>query len=381
MKNILILKFPHNSNLGGGEKHTLSLVENLSKKGFNFYLASSCKVLLEEFEKRKYNFKKVWLGLEPVSIKGLIIFTATLPYTFWRIFFLLIYYKIKHKTNILYCLNLTEKLLAAIPAKLLGYKIFWMEHLRIEKWLLQNPYRPFYILLSNFVTTITVSNSVRKQLINLGLKDNKIKVIYNGINAKKFKPTKIRDTKYKIQNTIIGSAGRLNIEKGMDCLIKAFKNILKTHPDTQLQIAGQGPEEDNLKKLTQDLNIENNVKFLGYITDNKIPEFYNNIDIFALTPTRRESFGIVAAEAGASGKSSVVTNISGLTEVIEDNKTGLIVESKNIDAISEALIKLIENKELREKFGKNARIKVLENFTEEKMINEFENLFNTSTPL
>jgi glycosyltransferase involved in cell wall biosynthesis len=129
------------------------------------------------------------------------------------------------------------------------------------------------------------------------------------------------------------------------------------------------------------LNVENNVEFLGYISDKEMSNFYNNIDIFALTPTRRESFGIVAAEAGASYKPSVVTNISGLTEVIENNKTGLIVESKNIDALSEALIRLISNKELREKFGKNARQRVLENFTEEKMINEFENLFNPSTPL
>ncbi|NQU99395.1 MAG: glycosyltransferase family 4 protein, partial [Parcubacteria group bacterium] len=234
---------------------------------------------------------------------------------------------------------------------------------------------------SNLVTTITVSNSVKKQLIKLGLNKNKIKVIHNGINANKFKPTKIRDTKYEIQNTIIGSAGRLNTEKGMDYLIKAFKNILRKYSDTKLQIAGQGPEEENLKKLVKNLGLENNIEFLGYIDDNDISKFYNNISIFALTPTRRESFGIVVAEAGASGKPSVVTNISGLTEVVENNKTGLVVESKNINAISEALIKLIKNKELREQFGKNARKRVLEKFTEEKMINEFEKIFNSSTSL
>lgn len=375
-KNVLILKFPHNSNLGGGEKHTLSLVKNLIVRNFNFYLASNCKVLLEEFKKRNYNFKKLWLGLEPVSIKGLFIFTITLPYTFWRILFLLIYYKIKHKTNILYCLNLTEKLLATIPAKILGYEIFWMEHLRIERWLLKNPYRPLYVLLSNLVTAITVSNSVKKQLVDLGLKENKVKVIYNGIDTNRFKPLKILDSKYQIPDTItIGSVGRLNTEKGMDYLIKAFKIILEKYSNTQLQIAGKGSEENNLKNLVKDLNIANNVKFLGYVTDEKMSEFYSNINIFALTPTRRESFGIAAAEAGACEIPSVVTNISGLTEVIENNKTGLVVESKNIKAISEALIKLIGNKELREKFGNNARKRVLEKFTEERMIKEFEKVF------
>ncbi len=374
MPNILILKFPYNSNLGGGEKHTLTLVEKLKTRGFNFYLASSCKVLLEEFNKRKYNFKKVWLGLEPVSIKGLIVFTATLPYTFWRMFFLLVYYKIKHKTHTLYCLNLTEKLLATLPAKLLGYRIFWMEHLRIEKWLLQNPYRPFYVLLSNFVTTITVSNSVKKQLLDLGLKKSKVKVIYNGIDTNNFKP-KVPNSKPYSLPSIIGTAGRLNTEKGMNYLIKAFKIVLEKYPHTELHIAGQGPEEENLKKLINNLAIENKVKFLGYIDYKKLSDFYNNIDIFALAPTRRESFGMAAAEASACAKSAVVTNISGLTEVVENNKTGFVVEAKNIDKIAKALIKLIKNKELRKEFGKNARERILNNFTEEKMIKEFEKIF------
>lgn len=372
MPNVLILKFPYNSNLGGGEKHTLSLVKNLSEKDFNFYLASSCKVLLEEFKKRNYHLQKVWLGLEPVSIKGLFIFTLALPYTFWRMFFLLLKYKIKHKTQILYCLNLTEKLLATLPAKLLGYKIFWMEHLRIERWLLQNPYRLLYVLLSKLAITITVSNSVKKQLINLGLQKNKIKVIYNGINVEKFKSS---TTPKDDSQIIIGSAGRLNTEKGMNYLITAFKNVLEKHPNTQLKIAGQGPEEENLKKLAFDLKIERNIKFLGYIADKDMPNFYNNIDIFALTPTRRESFGIVVAEAGASQKPSVVTNISGLVEVVQNNKTGFIVQARDIDAISHSLTKLIENSKLREQLGKNARLRVLENFTEEKMITEFEKIF------
>ena len=206
--------------MGGGEKHTLSLVKNLSTRGFNFYFAGSCKVLLEEFEKRKYHWQGVWLGLEPVSIKGLIIFTLLLPYISLRLFFLLLTYKQNKKTNILYCLNLTEKLAATIPAYILGYKVFWMEHLRLERWLLQNPYRPFYVLYSRLATTITVSKSVKKQLVDLGLKDEKVKVIYNGIDTERFKPL---DNLAENPNPIIGSAGRLNTEKGMDCLIKAFK--------------------------------------------------------------------------------------------------------------------------------------------------------------
>ncbi|NQV13450.1 MAG: glycosyltransferase family 4 protein [Parcubacteria group bacterium] len=370
--NILILKFPHNSALGGGELHTLQLFSALQQRDHKFYLASSCSVLLPEFIKRKWPVQKVWLGREPVSISGLIIFTLLSPYLCWRLFFLLLKYKTKYKTDKLYCLSLTEKLLATVPAKLLGYSVYWMEHLRIERWLRQNPYRFLYVWLSNLTTTITVSQAVKRQLVDLGLKDKNVTVIYNGIDTGKFKPDPLPSTRYS-QLPTIGTVCRLCPEKGVDYLIKAFQQVVKQNPEVELQIAGEGPEKENLQKLASELGLKDKVKFLGFVKNT--PKFLNQIDIFALTPTRREAFGIAAAEASACGKPVVTTNISGLTEVVENNKTGLVVENKNIEQISSALVKLVGDENLRQEMGASGQRRVEKYFTVEKMVGKFEEVF------
>lgn len=371
--NILILKFPHNSALGGGELHTLQLFSALRERGHKNYLASSCSVLLPKFSQRKWPVQKIWLGREPVSISGLIIFTLLSPYLFWRLCFLLLKYKIKYKADKLYCLSLTEKLLATLPARLLGYSVFWMEHLRIERWLKQNPYRFLYVGLSKLVTIITVSQAVKRQLVNLGLKDKRVTVIYNGIDTEKFKPDPLPATHYSPLVTI-GTVCRLCPEKGVDYLIKAFKKVVGQNPNVELQIAGEGPEKNNLRALASQLGIAEKVKFLGFVKNT--PKFLNQIDIFALTPTRREAFGIAAAEASACGKPVVATNISGLTEVVENNQTGLVVESKNIEQIADALSKLIANKELQHQMGAAGRQRVKKYYTTDKMVSGFEKIFS-----
>ena len=370
--NILILKFPHNSALGGGELHTLQLFSALRERGHKFYLASSCSILLPEFIKRKWPVQKVWLGREPVSISGLIIFTLFSPYLCWRLFFLLLKHRVRHKTNKLYCLSLTEKLLATIPAKLLGYSVFWMEHLRIERWLRQNPYRWLYVWLSSLVTTITVSKAVKGQLVDLGLKEKNVAVVYNGIDTEKFKPDPLPATHYSPLITI-GTDCRLCPEKGVDYLLKAFLKVVARDAGVELQIAGEGPEKKSLQNLAVELGLSDKVKFRGFIEDT--PKFLNQIDIFALTPTRRESFGIAAAEASACGKPVVTTNISGLTEVVEDSRTGLVVESKNVKQIATALLKLAGDKNLRQEMGASGRRRVEKYFTVEKMVAEFEKIF------
>lgn len=372
--NILILKFPYHSAMGGGEIHTLQLFSELSKRGHKFYLASSCRILLKEFKKRNWPSEKIFLGPEPVSIWGIFCFTVLAPFIFWRLFFLLLKYRIKYKTNKLYCLSLTEKLLAAAPAKLCGYSIFWMEHLRIERWLLKNPYKIFYILYSRLATVITVSNAVQEQLNGLGLQADGIKVIYNGIDIDKFKPSgEIKGEGHKI---VVGTVCRLCPEKGVDFLIRAFKKALNANVDLRLKIAGQGPQRESLISLADELGIRDKVEFLGW--QDNISEFLNSLHIFALTPIRRESFGIAAAEALACAKPVVATNISGLKEVVKDQKTGIIVEAGDIGQIAAAIVRLANNEQLRMEMGKRGRIRVRENFTIDKMINNFEAIFENN---
>ena len=79
MPNILILKFPYSSLYGGGEKHTITLVERLQKKGYNVWLVSSCSVLLAEYKKRKWNVETTWSVTEQVSPLALLAFMFLWP--------------------------------------------------------------------------------------------------------------------------------------------------------------------------------------------------------------------------------------------------------------------------------------------------------------
>lgn len=367
--NILFLKFPLTSVYGGGEFHTITLVDKLTQRGINFYLTSSCKILLDEFKKRNWPTDRVWAGIEPVSKIGVLIFPFLAPFVFIRLAGNILWYKIKKKVNLIFCLSLTEKILLTFWAKLLGLEVIWIEHLLIEKWLTYNPLKFLYVLNSRLTTVVAVSQAVKKGLIKLGVREKNIKVIYNGVDLDKFKPF------FKEDDRIIriGTVCRLSKEKGVEYLILSAKQILNKMPNVEFLIVGTGNEEDKLKELAQKLEIGKKIRFVGFQRD--VIKYLSELDIFTLTPIRRESFGIGVAEAMACGIPVVATNIGGLSELVKDGLTGFIVPPKDPKAIANALIKLIKDVKLRKKMGVLARQRVEEKFGIQKMIDEFYNLF------
>lgn len=370
MTNILIFKFPYSSVYGGGEKHTLDLVEKLKSKDFNFHLVSTCGVLLKEFEKNKWSYQKAWAGTEPVTKSSLLLFLITWPFIFINLLKILIQYKFSKKINIIYCLSLTEKILLTIPARILGIKVVWVEHLLIENWLLKSPLKYLYILNSKFSLVITVVNAVKKQLIKLGVAEKNIKVIYNSVDLSKF-PPRPSDLDNLYKEFKIGFVGRLNEEKGVKYLILAMGKIKNVIPHLKLIIVGEGPEKNSLQMLIKDKGLESNVVFVGFQTD--VSKWMANFDCLVLPATRRETFGIVVAEALASLKPVVVTDVGGLTETVGDN--GFIVEPHHSTGIADSLVTIYKdyNKALEQ--AKAGRRRVEEKFSLDIMINNYAQTF------
>ncbi|HSL90280.1 MAG TPA: glycosyltransferase family 4 protein, partial [Ignavibacteriaceae bacterium] len=136
-----------------------------------------------------------------------------------------------------------------------------------------------------------------------------------------------------------------------------------------------------LKQLVKELNVENDTLFTGFIDQNSVHEYQNMLDIsVSVSIDDSESFGVAIIEASACEKPVVVSNMGGLPEVVEDGKTGFVVESKNPEMIVDAISKLIENPELRIEMGKNGRERVLElydwNNSVKKMISIYQSLLN-----
>jgi len=368
MKQILIFKFPYSSLFGGGEKHTTLLVNELGKKGFIFYLVSSCPVLLKEFKKRKWPQKKIWAGREPVSKGALLIWPLQAPFVFVNLFWTLLSYRIRKKVAVLYCLSLTEKILATLPARMMGMKVIWVEHVTVERWLTQNPLRIFYRWFSRFVTIVAISRVIKEQLVqDIGIDKNKIEVIYNGVDLDVFVMKERRWENAARYN--IGCVARLEKEKGIEFLIQAIKIIREFIPFARLIIVGEGSERKKLQWLAERLGLKEAVQWVGH--QEEIQKWYGYFDVYVLPSVTRESFGITLVEAMASGLPVIASRIGGTPEVIDHNQDGLLAEPGNSQDLADKLLYLYNNRSKAREMVTTARSKAEKRFSLERMVRDF----------
>ncbi len=368
MKNILIFKFPYSSLFGGGERHTLLLVEGLQQKNFNFYLASSCRVLLKEFRLRRWPAVKTWAGIEPVSKGALLLWPFLAPFVSMNLIFILLYYRAVRRVSVLYCLSLTEKILATVPARLLGMKVVWVEHVTVERWLSMNPLRVFYKLFSRLVTVIAVSQAVRRQLVEwIGVPEKNCRVIYNGIDTSHF-PVKEYGW-HEAARFNIGCIARVEKEKGIEFLIQAIKKIKEFIPFVRLIIVGDGHERKKLVWLSERLALKEVIQWVGH--QRQIEKWYHYFDAYVLPSVIRESFGITLVEAMASGIPVVGSKIGGIPEIIDDRVNGLLFEPGNSQDLADQLMYLYNNRSQAQEMVRAARAKVEKDFSLERMLRDY----------
>ena len=237
-----------------------------------------------------------------------------------------------------------------------------------------DPYKLNYMhKISRQLTRLIWRNSKKTVALSHGLKDIALKtypalkfdVVYNGIDTTIFKNSK-RSKKNDTVRLICVS--RLLKRKGIHHLLLALSQMNLNR--VELTIVGTGNFERNLKKLVMELNLNKNVSFYGYFDNNKLPELYNEADIFVL-PSLTESFGIVFAEAMACGLPIIGTRAGGIPEVVRDGENGILVQPGNVDELKIALEKLIKNKELREKMGEKSVKIIQQNFTWNKIARDY----------
>lgn len=201
-------------------------------------------------------------------------------------------------------------------------------------------------------------------------------VIWNGsacgVDIKKFDISKKENYRIEIRNKynftdddfLFGFVGRLTRDKGINELLSAFKELVKTKSNAYLMFVGR-PELD--ETINQELyNWANNCKnviFAGY-TD-KVECYLSAMDAYIL-PSYREGFGMGVVEAEAMGVPVIVTNIPGPVDAMLENKTGLRVAKQNVDELQEAMLKFIDNPEMLSEFSKNGVELVLNNFVQDR---------------
>jgi len=237
-------------------------------------------------------------------------------------------------------------------------------------------------LINNFLarctdTVVAVSETVKKDVLTYdGLSEDRLRVIYNGIDTDRFfnlNGSLIR-SKLGISSgaPVVGTVGRLTLQKGQKYLIDAVSALREKIPQILLLIVGDGPMRGELENHIRALGADKNTILLG--TRRDIPQLLSAMDIFVL-PSVWEGLGTALIEAMAAGKAIIATDIPPVREIINTGNIGILVPARDSKAIASSIELLLNDKPLAETFGKSAQERAFSHFNIETTVNRYTNLF------
>lgn len=222
---------------------------------------------------------------------------------------------------------------------------------------------------------VTVSEGSKEEMFQAGIPEKNIKVIHNGISSD-FTPNFDKKTKQPSLCYI----GRLKEYKQLDHLIKAVPMIQKEFSNIYVSIAGSGDTEEELHKLTKEQGLENSITFHGFVDEEEKIDLYQRSWVF-VNPSIKEGWGLTVIEANACGTPAIAYDVPGLKESIKNEFSGLLVDSLDIQHLSQRIIEFFQNEELRNNLSRNA-VKWSQKFSWEKssmlFLDLLENVFKNN---
>jgi glycosyltransferase involved in cell wall biosynthesis len=243
--------------------------------------------------------------------------------------------------------------------------------------------RQLYINLERYARAstdfcITVSELNRQEAEKLGILDwENSQTVYSGIDFTKLdRASNSHQTRQQLDipdswQTIV-MVGRLNQQKAPQILLNAFAQALQQHPKTLLLLVGEGELQPCLQAQAQQLNLANQVRFLGSRED--VPEILKVADIFALS-SLWEGLGRAMTEAMLLGKPVVVPSIYGIPEIVHHHETGMLFPSGDVDQLAAHLSYLLQHPEERQRIGHNAKQLTRRLFDANQMVPQIEQIY------
>ncbi|MFN3917380.1 MAG: glycosyltransferase [Flavobacteriales bacterium] len=341
---------------GGGEKWHWQMALNLSQnKEFNVsVIASENSSLHSKIKENSLPVTTIKIGnlsfLNPLKLLKL--------YRYFR----------NNKTNAVIFGLPKDLKLGGLAAKWAGVdKIIYARALAAP---VKNTFLNKFLFLS--VTTHVVCNS--KETLNQFIKFNKNlvpkkkqHVIYYGLHDPYIKRLEKRENK----KLVIGNAGRLTPQKAQYLFIPIAQELKKKGVDFEILIAGDGELAQEITDQIRQANLTSEIKLLGFVAD--VPRFMMQIDVFCLT-SLWEGFGYVIAEAHLAEKPVVAFRVSSNPEVVEHEKDGFLVPAQNVYEMAEKISWLANNPKIAKEMGAKGRQKVLETFSVENEVKNWEEL-------
>lgn len=200
--------------------------------------------------------------------------------------------------------------------------------------------------LNNAAGVVAQSTNTKDYANKLYFPNKNISIIQLGLPEPKFEKVSREELSMKKDVLYLISIGRLVKRKGYDFLVKALKILKDRGQDINLILVGDGPEREYLESLASSSGISDKIIFLGSVPDEEKFQYLSASDIYVL-PSLHEGFGIVLVEAMRCGLPIVATNEGGQTDIIKDEKNGILIPPRDVDALAIAISELASNLERR----------------------------------
>jgi phosphatidylinositol alpha-1,6-mannosyltransferase len=246
----------------------------------------------------------------------------------------------------------------------------------LTTWGKSGKYKAMRFALRHANRVIANSEHTRDTLLEMGIKAERITVIYPGVDVTVFRPgldtTGLRESLgITPDEKLVFSVGRLSRRKGFDQMIRAVAQLHVEGIRLRYVIAGIGEDAEYLDKLIKETNMREVIHRVGPVQSNDLPRWMNACDVFAM-PNREingdnEGFGMVFIEAAACGKPVLAGTAGGTGAAVLNNTTGLRVDGTSLEAIKQGLTKLLTNQENATKFGLSGWTRVNSEFVWERV--------------
>jgi glycosyltransferase involved in cell wall biosynthesis len=375
-----ILHLIYSSGIYGAEKYLHTLLPELKNYDIDCELLFICQKKsipsLQEYC-NEMNEKGIKTTLLPITSQMSFLLTARIIFRYLK----------ANNIQIVHSHLFSADFIAVLIKKLYFKKLIILstKHGYEEKYLVQYGLgnkkirHNFYYYISRTVNKrIDYSFAVSQAISNMFefLKQGKLKMkyIHHGISPL---PLNVKQAYVEGDPKII-IVGRLSEMKGHEYLIKALPAVIQKFPNLKLIVLGEGDLKEKLKNLAKSLNVHKHIEFVGFAAPGA---YITQCEVMVL-PSLFEPFGLVYIESFASKIPVVAFDTQAANEIIEDNKTGILVHNLSIDALAEKIIYLLEHADERKRIVENAYSKYLEYYNLERMVREtvewYRSVLNTS---
>lgn len=279
----------------------------------------------------------------------------------------------RHRVDIVHTHSSADSWMSSVAAKLSPRRP-WVVRTRHLSCSIRN--RLIYRWMADRV--ITVGESTRKYMVHeKGIPKDKIITIPTGVDLEKFNPRRVKkdfrnEMAIPANAPVLGTVAVFRRLKGHVYILRAMKEILSFYPDAKLLLVGEGPQEENLRRTMEELGVGKAVILPGYRED--VERLLQAMDVFVF-PSLQEALGTAIIEAMAMEKPVVASRVGGIPEIVEDGKTGFLVNPEDVQGIAERVLFLFGNPALAESMGKAGRRVVEEHFDTRQMVERIEKLY------